>query len=305
MCHGGKMEHQLVMYTRPLMRRLGVIARFGIVAAVACMTGVGLASGSNAAASTGSPSYSPEQAGYSVTGGQFRFVSTTVYLRNPLQYSKELLGGYGYSVQLWSSRKVLTLGVSDTTGNPGYSPGAAIFDEGQQAPNDVHCATWDSNSYCAGTPSSWTGGGGALSYAPGDTVTLSIYYDKEKGTVQFLIRNDTAKSSSGFTYHMGTGVSFSQARIGAEAGCYAPWDDLSCAGISVTSGYNAPTSPAVWGRFTQDRVTTYSGTRSGLTGAFQTSKVYMTSQGISTGTIEASSSALSTHSETFTASLQP
>ncbi len=38
-----------------------------------------------AGASTGTPAVSPEQAGYTATGAQFRHVSASVYLRNPAQ----------------------------------------------------------------------------------------------------------------------------------------------------------------------------------------------------------------------------
>jgi hypothetical protein len=54
-----------------------------------------------AGASTGTAQISPDQAGYTATGAQFRHISASVYLRNPAQYAGEV-ASFGHSVQLWS-----------------------------------------------------------------------------------------------------------------------------------------------------------------------------------------------------------
>jgi hypothetical protein len=110
------------------MRRIVATAVAGIAASLT-MAGM-------AAASTGTTQISPEEAGYSVTGTQFKDVSASVYLRNPEQYAS-VIGGYGHSVQLWSPSQVVVLGVSDTTAAgsaaSGFSPAVAVFDRSTQA----------------------------------------------------------------------------------------------------------------------------------------------------------------------------
>ena len=192
---------------------MNVLARAATLAGAASLAVTSLVvTGSAAAAATVA---TVEQAGYAATGAQFANVQTSVYLRKPAQYASEV-AGYGLSVQLWAASQLLVLGVSDSTGTSPFSPAAAVFDPATKA---LTCSTAGSGAQeCPGTPANWTSG--AVSYPAGDTVTLQISYSKSLGTVHFVVRDDTAGTSSGFTYDVGTTVSFTQARVetlGAEA----------------------------------------------------------------------------------------
>ncbi len=80
-------------------------------------------------------------------------------------------------------------------------------------------------------------------------MTLQVSDSKSLGTVHFVVRDDTAGSSFGFTYDVGTNVSFTQARMGAEFGD-TPWS---------TPAYNQPASAVKLAAFTGSSLTTYSG----------------------------------------------
>ena len=80
-----------------------------------------LAGSGVAGASTGTAEISPEQAGYTATGAQFKYVDGLVYLRNPGQYASEV-ASFGDSVQLWSAGLVVTLGVTASTSGSGLHP---------------------------------------------------------------------------------------------------------------------------------------------------------------------------------------
>jgi hypothetical protein len=61
-----------------------------LVAVLAVAAGVVLVPAASAVASTGPVLYSPEQAGYAVTGARFTTVETWVTLPNPAQFSGEV-----------------------------------------------------------------------------------------------------------------------------------------------------------------------------------------------------------------------
>src|SRR5262245_890879 len=82
------------------MRRFQAI--FAVLAAAAAAM---LAGGIPASASTGNKVTTPEEAGYSATGAQFKHVQASVYLRDPAQYAGYMSddGFYQLSTQLWAS----------------------------------------------------------------------------------------------------------------------------------------------------------------------------------------------------------
>ena len=253
-------------------------------AAVALALPAGLMAAA-ASAATGKVIPTPEEAGYQFTGAQFRYAQATVYLRNASQYSA-YVGGLGQSVQFWGGGDVYVLGVSDTTSASPYSPAVAVFNNSTHA---LVCAT--SNNTCAGTPSSWTSG--SVSYPSGRSVQEEIYYNTGNGDLTFTVNDLTAKTSSGFTMNIGTGVSFKEVRIGTEFGD-DPW--------TPPSSFTAPAAQTKLAAFSGGRLTNYKGTRYGFSGYFTTSPLIMTGAGSVT---EADVSALNSTADGFSTYLEP
>ncbi|MBO0774025.1 MAG: hypothetical protein J2P35_21445 [Actinobacteria bacterium] len=290
-------RHAIIRAVRSLPRTAVAAIAVGAIAAAA--TGGVLIAGS-AGASTAARISTPEQAGYAATNAQFQFVSANVYLRNPAQYASSL-GSYGDSVQLWSDDMEITLGVSDTTSSGGgFSPAMAVFDHTKTAPDDVTCSTAGTTP-CPGTPKNWTDG--SVSYPKGDTVTLALEYNRGSGLVTAIIRDETAGKASQASYDVGTGVSFNQARVGAETGCYAPWDPASVNGCGST--VTPPSAPQLLSRFTGVTLVTYSGHVSGMASWWQHHKVLLTADGTATQPTQAAPANLGSGGTSFSVSLLP
>jgi hypothetical protein len=253
-------------------------------AAVALALPAGLMA-ATASAATGKVTPTKEEAGYQFTGAQFRYAQATVYLRNASQYSA-YVGGLGQSVQFWGGGDVYVLGVSDTTSSSPYSPAVAVFNNSTHA---LVCAT--ANNTCAGTPSSWTSG--SVSYPPGRSVQEKIFYNTGNGDLTFTVNDLTAKTSSGFTMNIGTGVSFKEVRIGTEFGD-DPW--------TPPSSFTAPAAQTKVAAFSGGRLTNYKGTRYGLSGYFTTSPLIMTGAG---SVVEADVGALNSTADGFSIYLEP
>jgi hypothetical protein len=192
-----------------------------IAGGAAIMTSLVMAG--TALASTGTPVISPEEAGFAATGAQFKTVSAAVYLRNPEQYATEV-ASYGHSVQLWSSGLVMVLKVSDTTASgsaaAGFSPSAAVFDRSTHALLGSSTDGTIAAQWCpaGGSCQPATSGG---RFAAGATVTERLHYNTATGAARFKA-SDTAGNLFTATYTAGTGVSFTQARIGTEFSAN-PW----------------------------------------------------------------------------------
>jgi hypothetical protein len=253
--------------------------------AVALALPAGLMAAASASAATGKVIPTKEEAGYQFTGAQFRYAQATVYLRNASQYSA-YVGGLGQSVQFWGGGAVYVLGVSDTTSTSPYSPAVAVFNNSTHA---LVCAT--SNNTCAGTPSSWTSG--SVSYPSGRSVQEEIFYNTGNGDLTFTVNDLAAKTSSGFTMNIGTGVSFKEVRIGTEFGD-DPW--------TPPSSFTAPGAKTKLAAFSGGRLTNYKGTRYGFSGYFTTSPLIMTGAGSVT---EADVGALNSTADGFSSYLEP
>lgn len=264
------------------MRKIATILA-ATAAALLCMIA---ADAGAALASTGGRVVTAEQAGYAVTGAQFRYAQQSVYLRNPANVAASL-GGYGYSVQLWSSGYVIVLGVSASTSPASaYSPALAVFDPATHA---LICSTAASGTQeCPGTPAAWTTG--AVSYPAGDRVIESLYYNRGSGNVTATVHDLTAGHSSSATFDAGTAASFTAARLGAETGI-DPW---------TAAPYTAPAAPARLASISGAAVTTYSGHASGLASWFTHAKVIQAPA----ATIQVAPSDLAAHGTAFTVTLQ-
>lgn len=271
-----------------MLRRIAALLA-GASTAVLMVTG-------SAAASTGSTYYSPDQAGYVATGAKFKLAEATVRLPDASHYAREL-GRVGVSVQLWDTATVFELRLStctDTSCQPGGSPAPhtyqAAFREYSRSTGALICSTLEDT--CPGVPAAWTGS--AARFAPGDTVSMSIFYDPNGGFTDISVNNlDYAN------LYPGGGLVFSQARIGAEFGT-SPWSKVS---------YRAPGSETWLLTFAQSsreaEIATYSGHGSCLSSWWVHHTLRFTSDGTANTRIEAQPGGLSNYGCNFAVYLEP
>jgi hypothetical protein len=194
------------------MRWRAASALIAAGAAAAAVLGLAVPAG----ASTGTAQISPEQAGYAATGAQFKNVHTRVFLRQPGQYASEV-GQYSHSVQLWSSGLVATLGLRASTSGSGYTPYAEVFDRSghQLLASDPNAQWCDEHTFgCITTIGT---------FGSDEYVDMSISYDPARGFVHFDAYDEYDELYLKAYYQVGTGVSFTQARVGTEFGG-SPWD---------------------------------------------------------------------------------
>lgn len=167
-----------------------------------------------AGASTGTAAISPEQAGYTATGAQFRHISASVYLRNPAQYAAEV-ASFGHSVQFWSSGLVVTVGLTASTSGSAYTPYATIYDRSTHQviasnPNAQYCEPSGDCFYDR-----------PFTFPSGSRLKLTINYLPEVGEVAMFESSDHGYDfTSSYTL---TAQSFTQARVGTDFGS-SPWD---------------------------------------------------------------------------------
>jgi hypothetical protein len=237
-------------------RRL--LAAASVPAAVAALV---LAGPGAAGASTGPRYASAEQVGYAATGAQFKDVLGVVYLRNPAQYAGAA-GQYSHSVQLWSSGYVVVAGVSASTSGSGYTPYAKVFDSSthQLVASDPGAKWCDDHTFgCVRKIGSFTASEGLL---------MDVSYDPTRGFVYFRAADLDDELYMQASYQVGTGESFTQARIGTEFGP-DPW--------TAPSSY---THPAQWTKiaaYSRVGVQTYNGKTSTLSSWFVHHKIFMSS----------------------------
>jgi hypothetical protein len=220
-----------------------------------------VSAGSAVAATGGKDPATPEQTGYRLTNGQFRYAHEQVYLRNASQYSGSI-AGLGQSIQFWGNNRVFVLGVSNSASTGPWSPAVAIYNQTTHA---LICSTAGATP-CPGTPQSWLSG---LSYPVGTTVVISTFYDTLQGTLGFTVRNVGTGNATTFTWDAGTGISFGQVRMGTEFG-NDPWTPPS---------FTAPASQLKTAAFTNAGVTNYKGNKHSLVSYFTTARLTMTGAG--------------------------
>jgi hypothetical protein len=203
-----------------------------------------------AGASTGPAQISPEQAGYTATGAQFKTIVATVYLRQPAQYASEA-ANLAHSIQLWSPGLVLTLGVTASTSGVGYTPYATIYDRSTHEviasnPDALYC---NPNGICGPSP---------IALQPGFTVLLTIRYSPRDGSL-IMNGDSTDRSTFGFSTRPFADIpgpqSFTQARVGTEFGS-SPWD--------ASYQHAPPSSYLKIASYHNVSLTTYSGHTSAL-----------------------------------------
>lgn len=268
------------------------IHRIATVGAISA--GLALAAALPAGAVTGPTVASVQQAGFAATGAQFRYVQSSFMLPNAANFVSEI-GGFGLSVHLWSAHSVVVLGVSNSTVDGNYNAAVAVFNP---VTKTTVCSTAGSGTgLCAGTPTDWTDG--SVSFAPGDFLTEAVFYNRAAGTTTFSVTDESSGQSLAYTRHAGTGISWNQARVGAEFGC-TPW-----AGCPGPVPYTAPANSTRLASFSGIRLTTYSGHRSGLSSWWTHSKIEWTRNGLLSGAVNAKATNLSSSGTVFSVNLQP
>ncbi len=249
-----------------------VLTALAIPATVGAML---LGSAAAASASTGPTKYNngaTEGAGYSVTHARFRYVQDSVYLRSATKFAATDDGvsweSHLYGTDTVSLRKVhAVLGIG---GDPQTSSTYGV---------------WASVN---GNPVTMFGDS---QFSAGQTVTESIYYNRANGVMSF-----SAYSSNGDVAYgqalVGTTVAFRTAEV--------------FGGIDPGSSFVAPSAPLTLGRFTNVKLTTYSGYHGTIgSSSFVHSKTVVTSNGTSTGTVMAAPSRLNTAGNSFTSYIEP
>ncbi len=167
-----------------------------------------------AGASTGTAAISPEQAGYTATGAQFRHVIASVYLRTPAQYAGEV-ASFGHTVQFWSAGLVVTIGLTASTSGSSYTPYATVYD---RSTHQVIAANPNAQ-YCE--PSGDCFYDRPFTFPAGSTMALTINYLPEEGEVAMFESSDHGYDFVS-SYAL-TAQSFTQARVGTDFGS-SPWD---------------------------------------------------------------------------------
>lgn len=192
-----------------------MVKRAWLLVAVITLTVIGTTG--SAAASTGGPAYSKEQAGYSVTGARFRQVEVNFRLPDAGQFAAET-GQAGLSVQLWSKHLVVDLRMAactDASCQPGGKPAdreyRLDFTVYSRSTRAVVCST--AANTCPDVPASWN----RLRYHSGRKVALTLVW--VPSTDYFF---PYGPGSPFFAYTPGTKPVFTQGRIGVEFGA-TPW----------------------------------------------------------------------------------
>ena len=220
---------------------------FRIVAVCVISAGMALAAALPAGASAGPRLTSHEQAAYAASGARFRFVQTTFKLPDATKFASEV-GGLGVSVQLISSENTWMVFSFNTTTASG-----------------VYAASF-ANEFNAGQSIGSSGTLGPNGWAKaGDSVTLSIYYDRAGHDQLVAVDNTTGEAH--FTTVAIPKTNYTQARVGAEFG----------ATPSSTAPYTAPSAETHLVTLTGIRLTSYGGHHAGLVSWWERQKVFMVS----------------------------
>ena len=168
-----------------------------------------------AVASTGARQISPEQAGYTTTGAQFKTISAHVYLRMPAQYAREV-ASLRHSIQLWSADLVVSLDVqAPTKPNTPFVSNVTIYNRSTHQviahnPNERFC---DPEGTCTSRQGI---------FDAGTEMELSIAYSPATGRLTMTEHDPTILAT--FTSHYKVSPqSFTEARVGTEFGS-SPWD---------------------------------------------------------------------------------
>jgi hypothetical protein len=233
------------------------IVALGTATAVA--SGAGLVLTPAASASTGTAIYSSTGSGYEVSGRWFHYIKTTTELpTNSLcaqLYKVVHPGTFSVTTELSGSDTYVQLIISDTPTSTGCGK---------------YAATWVHDGTVTAV---------AFPMAPGNRIKMWTFYAQKSP----LINGE--HSVGGHLFNETTGA-------GSAVGDLA---NATFTRAQVAGGFGSFTAPAGQFRafeFTNSVAETYTGVRAALTGPWTTSQVVMTSDGQSSGRVEASSPVL-------------
>jgi hypothetical protein len=246
------------------LRRLSLVAVTG--AALAVMVA------GTAFASIGPRAYTADSAGYGASGGQFRYVQDTVYIRVPAKFAT-FDDGVSWETHL-----------SGINTSDGTAVSADINVGGDPQTEATYHAWADVN----GMPLTLQGNTTGLS--GGQYYTETISYNQRSGVVSVSAYNTHGDSAFGQAY-VGRHVSFRNPRI--------------VGGFDPGSSFTAPSAPLTLARFTGVKLTTYSGHHGSLIDWYSHNKIFATSDGTSAGHVRAAPSNLSNAGSAFTVSIEP
>ncbi len=250
-----------------------------------------------AVASSGPAIYASEQAGYAVTGAHFQSITTTFKLPDASQFAKNI-GTMTDSVQLWSANYILVAGVTTCTshncmagGKP--SPGSKwVFTASvwQYSSNILQSLDFSVNFY--------------RELSPGDTVTISISYGRSAD--HFHVDDQTTGVKWNAT-HPDPGDTFKQGRAGVEFSAPAAGQPVTPSSWgSPVGGFKPPSSETLLQAFSATTLTTTTGVTHSLSYASWAHHiVYLTSDGTSGGSIEATPHGLGNSGHNFSVYLEP
>lgn len=230
------------------------IVPIGILAATTLTAGVVLAPA--ASASTGGPIYSLSGSGYQVSGRWFHSIQTEVQLPSNAQcaqlYNVVHPGAFSVTVELGSPDPSAQLIISDV-------------------PTSSGCGSYTVEWNNAGTvtPDSFP-------MSPGDVIKMGVFYDQTSPP------ENGEHSLSGHLEDMTSGN-------GAVIGDLASATYTTAQIIGGFGSFAAPASQFRAFEFTHSAAETYTGHGGTLIGPWTTSQVVMTSNGQSSGTVEANS----------------
>jgi hypothetical protein len=272
-----------------------MVKRAGLLLAVISAAVIGTAG--SAAASTGGPAYSKEQAGYSVTGARFSDVDVNVKLPDPGRFAAET-GQVAFSVQLWTTHEVVDLRVyacTDASCLPGGKPAdreyRLAFTRYSRSTRAVLCTT--TNSSCFATAASWN----RARFHSGRTVGFQLLFEPKYDTFQASVNGQDYLG-----YEPPPGIVFNQARIGVEFGA-TPWtaDPVRVpAHRTAVATFGVPVGPPYEAEFV-----TYSGESGCVSSWYAHHRVQMTSTGSAAGRLIAGPLGLSNLGCNFTVYLRP
>jgi hypothetical protein len=233
------------------------IIALGVVAAVT--SAAGLVVTPAASASTGTTVYSSTGSGYEVSGRWFHYVKTRIELpTNALcaqLYKVVHPGTFSVMTELSSPDTYVQLVISNTPTSAGCGK---------------YAATWVHDGTVTAVP---------FPMAAGDRIKMWTFYDQ------------TSPPISG-EHSVGRHLFNATTGAGSAVGDLA---NATFTNAQIIGGFGSFTAPATQFRafeFTNSAVETYTGARGTLTGPWTTSQVVMTSNGQSSGAVEASSPVL-------------
>ena len=239
------------------IRKAGLGARISVPAALAAGLAaplLAMALAAPASAATGPRMGSAGQTGFVVTGAQIRDVRGQVFGRNGAGFASTQ-AGIGGSLSLWAGGNrgtVILVGISTGTSSAHqpWSPGINVYQDHKliASQNDASVNGQTCTAAGACTP------GDSASWPDQQQFRLELFYNRSDGNVEFHATAANGDSYSGF-YHVGDGVSFSQARVTADFG-NTPFD---------SAGYTAaPSASKPYLTWSRVGLTSYSGHRAGL-----------------------------------------